>query len=374
MPSVNQASDQPAEPPLAGAGIAASGGGPAVPVSAESPVFEVMATMRAMHRLRPDPLPDELLGRLVEAATWAPSASNAQAYSFVVVTDRAQMTRLAVLRRRCVDTHLNSPGTNRLAPEHMDKASWDRMDEAIAYQRDHFEEPPALIIPCYAYPRPGTRSMAGMSMAGVASLGPVGLARLALRLPRLALLGEAASVYPGVQNLLLAARALGLAANITIWHLFLEQEWKTALGIPTGSARSPSSRSAGHSGASARYAAARQRSSFTATIGSTLLRFVAVELGSPHPRGTGAIETAVSWPAHRSTDAQSAYCMRPLRRPGSALPSPLTQRDGARTDQWLSHATCRGGISRCVTGPAQSSSPGALGVGVLARPASPAGG
>lgn len=233
MPSVNHGSDQPAEPPLAGAGIAASGGSVA-PVDAESPVFEVMATMRAMHRLRTDPVPDELLERLVEAATWAPSASNAQAYSYVVVTDRAQMARLAVLWRRCVDTYLKSPGTNRLAPEHMDKASWDRMDKAIAYQRDHFHETPALIIPCYAYPRPGTRSIAGMSMAGVASLGPVGLAQLALRLPRIALLGEAASVYPGVQNLLLAARALGLAANITIWHLFLEQEWKTALGIPNG--------------------------------------------------------------------------------------------------------------------------------------------
>lgn len=45
-------------------------------------------------------------------------------------------------------------------------------------------------------------------------------------------LTEASSVYPGVQNLLLAARGLGLAANITIWHLMLEQEWKKALAIP----------------------------------------------------------------------------------------------------------------------------------------------
>ncbi len=197
-------------------------------------MFEVMATMRAMHRLRPDPVPDELLEQLVEAATWAPSASNAQAYSFLVVTDRAQMARLAVLWRRCVDTYLNSPGPDRLAPEHMDKGSWDRLNKAIAYQRDHFHETPALIIPCYAYPRPDARSVAGMSMAGVVSLGPVGLARLALHPRRLVLLGEAASVYPGVQNLLLAARALGLAANVTTWHLLLEHEWKAALGIPRG--------------------------------------------------------------------------------------------------------------------------------------------
>ncbi len=49
---------------------------------------------------------------------------------------------------------------------------------------------------------------------------------------RLVALSEAASIYPGVQNLLLTARALGLGANITTWHLFLEHEWKAALGIP----------------------------------------------------------------------------------------------------------------------------------------------
>ena len=49
---------------------------------------------------------------------------------------------------------------------------------------------------------------------------------------KLAVLTEAASIYPAVQNLLLAARALGLGANITTWHMFLEHEWKRVLGIP----------------------------------------------------------------------------------------------------------------------------------------------
>jgi nitroreductase len=43
---------------------------------------------------------------------------------------------------------------------------------------------------------------------------------------------EAASVYPGVQNLLLAARAHGLGATLTTWHLALEAEFKAVLGIP----------------------------------------------------------------------------------------------------------------------------------------------
>jgi hypothetical protein len=50
-----------------------------VPVGEDVPLFEVTHTMRAMRRLKPGPVPDELLERLVEAATWAPSGSNAQA-------------------------------------------------------------------------------------------------------------------------------------------------------------------------------------------------------------------------------------------------------------------------------------------------------
>jgi nitroreductase len=49
---------------------------------------------------------------------------------------------------------------------------------------------------------------------------------------RIDTLGEAASIYLSVQNLLLGARALGLAANITMWHLLMEDEWKHALAIP----------------------------------------------------------------------------------------------------------------------------------------------
>jgi len=73
--------------------------GSPVPAEPEAPVMEVLRTMRAMRRLKPDPVPRELLEQLVEAATWAPSASNQQLYSYVVVTDRAQVARLGVLWR-----------------------------------------------------------------------------------------------------------------------------------------------------------------------------------------------------------------------------------------------------------------------------------
>jgi len=197
----------------------------AVPVGEDAPVFEVMATMRAMRRLKPDPVPDELLERLVEAATWAPSGSNLQAYSFVVVTDRGQMAKLADLWRRCVDLYLASVGRR---PATMDEAGWERLRKAVQYQYDHFEETPAVIVPCYAAPRASPDAGKGL----LTRMSPPDLVRLGSRMPRVAALTEASSIYPGVQNMLLAARALGLGANITQWHVFLEHEWKAALGIP----------------------------------------------------------------------------------------------------------------------------------------------
>src|SRR3979490_767293 len=90
-------------------GAMAEPSGPAV-AQAGAACFEIMSTMRAMRRLKPDPVPDELLIKLVEAATWAPSGSNLQSYEFVVVTDRSVMARLAKLWSRSVEAYLNSVG------------------------------------------------------------------------------------------------------------------------------------------------------------------------------------------------------------------------------------------------------------------------
>lgn len=203
-----------------------------VAVGEDAPILEVMRTMRAMRRLAPEPVPDELLERLVEAATWAPSGSNAQAFDFVVVTDRAVMARLATLWRRGMDGYMALVGDRR--PATMDQPAFDRLRAALAWQAEHFAETPAVIVPCYRYPADPRSVLADPlgALRGLAKLGPEGSARLLPRLARIGMLAEASSVYPGVQNLLLTARALGLGANITIWHLFLEHEWKAVLGIP----------------------------------------------------------------------------------------------------------------------------------------------
>jgi nitroreductase len=201
-----------------------------VRVADDEPIVEVMRTMRAMRRLKTDPVPHELLDRLIEAATWAPSASNVQAYSFVVVTDRGQIARLAEPWRACFEFHSRIG----VRPDGMSAERYQRMTAAARYQAEHFYEIPALIIPCYdlsGWQHQVQRNVFTV-VGALRRLGPRRAFRLARNATRLTAMSEAASVYPGVENLLLAARAAGLGAVITTWHLTLEAEFKAILGLP----------------------------------------------------------------------------------------------------------------------------------------------
>src|SRR4029450_7119958 len=84
--------------PLAERDVSAPGAAsPPVAVGEDAPIFQVMSTLRAMRRLKPDPVPDELLERLVQAAIWAPNGANRQAMEFVVGTDPGLTARLCAL-------------------------------------------------------------------------------------------------------------------------------------------------------------------------------------------------------------------------------------------------------------------------------------
>ena len=198
----------------------------------DAPLLEVMSTMRAMRRLAPDPVPDELLDRLVEAATWAPSGGNIQQYHYVVVTDRGQMERLADIWRAVSGFYLATFASS--PPQGMDAGAYERLKDALRYQADHFHETPAVIVCCYdsSGRRQVVKAGAGSFPGALARLGAKRSALLLKNSRRAGEAAEAGSVYPGVQNLLLTARALGLAATLTTWHLFLEDEVKDVLGIP----------------------------------------------------------------------------------------------------------------------------------------------
>jgi nitroreductase len=190
-----------------------------------------MATMRAMRRLKPDPVPDELLDDLVRAATWAPSGSDGQHYAFVVVTDREVMADLGELWRDVVETYRALAGT--AVPDFEDERH-SRMERAVLHQADHFDDTPALVVACYRRDRPSASALLDVrrNVGLVRRLGFGRLRRLASGLRSSGNLGEASSIYPAVQNLLLAARANGLAANVTIWHIFREADFRRVLGVP----------------------------------------------------------------------------------------------------------------------------------------------
>ena len=191
-----------------------------------------MATMRAMRRLRPDPVPEALIDELIDAAMLAPTGGHQQGEVFVVVTDRARMARLAVLWREAAEIY--EGWLAKADPRNTSDPKNIRVWDAIRYQRDHFAETPVVIVACY-----DQRDYINRAKSQRRDLAAI-LRRLGLRrsigfvrnLGSADIRSEAGSIYPAVQNLLLAARARGLAANLTTWHFFVEAELKAALGIP----------------------------------------------------------------------------------------------------------------------------------------------
>jgi nitroreductase len=196
----------------------------------DAPLLEVMSTMRAMRRLKPDPVPRELIEKLITAATYGPSGGNNQAFSFVIVTDRDQIRRLAPVWRRIVEFYI----ATQTPPPHMSEDAWQRLTATLHHQAEHFEDTPVLIVACYELRSAVNRMLHSLDKqrAGLAALGPWHALSSARNIRRFLATGEAASIYPGLQNLLLMARALGLGATLTTWHILFEQEVKAILGIP----------------------------------------------------------------------------------------------------------------------------------------------
>jgi nitroreductase len=167
-------------------------------------VFEVMATCRALRRLRPDPVPDATVRRLVEAANQAPSGRNLQRARWIVVRDPEQRRRIGDLNRRAsVDHATNERDAARELPHH-DRERRQRMWDAVLWQAEHMHEAPVIVVAC---------CIMDDSMQDPGRY--------------------ASSVWPGIQNLLLAARACGLGAVPTTYALAMRDELEAVLELPT---------------------------------------------------------------------------------------------------------------------------------------------
>jgi nitroreductase len=169
-------------------------------------LFDIMNTMRAMRRLKPDPVPDDLIVRILEAGTRAPNGANSQTWHFIVVKDVAIKKAVQVWYKKALDEIVGPRYASSAPPAGSTAEKYHRQHLAVEYLTEHFHEAPVWIVACIKHDNsliPPDRS------AG-------------------------ASIYPAVQNMLLAARALGLGANLTTRHLRFEEESEKALELPEG--------------------------------------------------------------------------------------------------------------------------------------------
>ena len=164
-------------------------------MSAESrlsmPVGEAIFTQRAIRRLKPDPIPESDLRDVLEAATRAPSGGNSQPWHFVVVADADLRAQFGPLYREAWWAKRRDAGI--LGPEDLPPEYKPAMRLA-----DRIGEAPVIVLLC----------------ATAKGSGPMG------------------SVIPAAQNLLLAARALGIGGTITTLHPQVEERVHALFRIP----------------------------------------------------------------------------------------------------------------------------------------------
>ncbi|MET0154110.1 MAG: nitroreductase family protein [Candidatus Binatia bacterium] len=183
-------------------------------------LFEAMYSARALRRLKSDPVPEEILTRILDAAIRAPSAGNAQNWAFIVVRDPEQRRQLGLVYRKASDI-ASAMYAARERPAHMTDPQYRKMLSAGAYLWDHMGEAPVLLVPC-GRDRPAPRREALPQDLQATYQQELAYA------DRI----RGASIYPAVQNIILACRAFGLGVVLTTNHIRCEDEVKALLGLP----------------------------------------------------------------------------------------------------------------------------------------------
>jgi nitroreductase len=183
---------------------------------AEIGLFEAMYTARSIRRIKTDPVPDEIITKVLDAAIRAPSGSNAQSWVFLVVKDAEKRKQLGAIYKK-TSSILAKLYEGAKPPPHMEPAKYDRWWRSVLYLFDHMGEAPVLIVPC----------LKPTVFSGAANLPDDIKARMA-SMGRLA----GSSIYPAVQNIILACRAFGLGTVLTTVHAVYEDEVRQILNLP----------------------------------------------------------------------------------------------------------------------------------------------
>lgn len=173
--------------------------------------LEAITTTRAIRRFSSEPLTAEEIWICIDAAICAPSGGNIQPWRFLVVTDPATRQAVADVYRRSYDRYepaLLASLTPMRTPE--EEASRRRTLRASRHLADHLADVPALV--CVLIPN---MSMTMHDEEGALDIGT-----------------PFASVYPAVQNLMVAARSLGIGTTLTTVYRIYQDELRRVLGIP----------------------------------------------------------------------------------------------------------------------------------------------
>jgi nitroreductase len=167
--------------------------------------FEVVHTQRSIRKFRPDPVPDEALWKMIDAAIRAPSGGNTQPWAFLILRDDARRNVLAeAVRSISGDLESGLAEAEKLPTE-----SARRMRRASVAFRHDVASAPVIIIPCLVNPTSPSKDIDSL-WAG-------------------------SSVYGAVQNMMLAARAQGLGTVLTTFNIALEDFIRKEFGVPEGS-------------------------------------------------------------------------------------------------------------------------------------------
>lgn len=172
-------------------------------------LFEAIDTQRSLRRFTDAPVPDAAIRRLLEAARKAPSPTNSQPWAFIVVRDQEKRRALAEIYAKAwgfAKQFYGDPAKAKDEPERVMLEATDRLAGAL-------DEAPLFILCCLDRSR----------------LGPMVTPDLATILEPSSAYG---AVWAAVQNILLAARGLGLAALPTNLTRLLDHEVRPLLGMP----------------------------------------------------------------------------------------------------------------------------------------------
>ncbi|MCX7378470.1 MAG: nitroreductase family protein [Alphaproteobacteria bacterium] len=167
-------------------------------------VFDIIHTTRAMRRLKPDPVPDDLVRKILEAGVAAANGGNYQRWRFLVIKDTAVKKAVQVWYKKAFDEVVGPRYASSPPPPGISAEKYARQHHAVEHLTEHFHEAPVWIVACLDEGKNTPTRTSG------------------------------ASIYPAVQNMLLAARALGLGSTLTTRHLLYAKEAEAALGLPEG--------------------------------------------------------------------------------------------------------------------------------------------